>query len=170
MKMKIRMMTMTININFDKVVHSTVMKGESPEETNDLSEMLKEATTYITSFKWCQGIKDTYLGLGYPGILGVFLFNIIPINENVDEWIWIVVGDLPTAYISAYGFPNPATALDGYIGEMMKWVNAIKNKDDISELIPVNVPPTLEWATELESRLLFLKENILVDYEDDLKE
>jgi hypothetical protein len=160
-----------IRINFKKVTPSTQIEGDDAKETMELKEMFEEASNYIKSFKWCKEIIDSYMGIGIAGIVGIFLFKIIPSNENVDEWIWIIVGDIPPAYISAFGFPNPATALDGYIGAMREWVTAIKEGKDVSKLIPVNVPPILEWAKKLETRLEFLYEEILKEYYlDDLKE
>jgi len=38
----------------------------------------------------------------------------------------------------------------------------------VADLYPVNVPPTLEWAEQLEGRVRFLEEEILKDYMDDL--
>lgn len=159
-----------IKIDLSKVISTSQMQGEDQEEKNDLFEAFKQATEYITSFSWCKNIKETYLGIGYPGIICIFLFRIQPTKENVDEWNWVIVGDLPPAYISAYGFPNPATALDGYIGAMSDWVEAVKAGKDVSKLIPVNVPATIEWAEELDKRLKFLRDEILSDYEEDLTE
>jgi hypothetical protein len=159
-----------IKVNLSKVVPTSQMRGEDQEETNELNEMLEKAIDYITAFVWCDKVEESYLGIGYPGIIGIFLFKIKPAKEHVDEWNWIVVGDLPSAYISAYGFPNPATALDGYIGAMTDWVEAAKAGKDVSKLIPVNVPPTPEWARKLETRLKFLYDEILSAYEEDLKE
>jgi hypothetical protein len=40
----------------------------------------------------------------------VFLFEIIPSREDVDDKVWLIVGDLPPAYITAEDAPNPAAA------------------------------------------------------------
>lgn len=89
-------------------------------------------------------------------------------NADVDEWIWIVVGDLPPAYITCEESPNPASALDAYIGAMGEWVNAAKKRISTNGLIPVNVTPTLENAEALQKRLAFLDERILSQYRSDL--
>ncbi len=44
---------------------------------------------------------------------------------------------------------------------MGKWVTAVRNGGDVTELIPVNVPPRLEYAEMLASRLNFIKESLL---------
>ncbi len=80
-----------------------------------------------------------------------------------------VVGDLPPAYITTEDAPNPATALDGYIGAMDDWVKAAKAGQSVADLIPVNVSPTVENAKRLESRLRFLDKEVLAHCAEDLK-
>jgi hypothetical protein len=88
---------------------------------------------------------------------------------EVDQWIWVIVGDLPPAYLTTDECPNPATALDGYIGAMLEWVDAAQKGKSVAELIPVNVPATKKHAKMLKTRLEFLDERILSEYQDDLK-
>src|SRR5262245_5316843 len=73
-------------------------------------------------------------------------------------------------YITTDQCPNPASALDGYIGAMQEWVDAAKGGGSVEKLIPVNVDATPEHAKELESRLHFLQDEILSAYVDNLKE
>jgi hypothetical protein len=64
--------------------------------------------------------------------------------------------------------PNPASALDAYIGGMQSWVDAVRSGGSVDDRIPVNVPPTAEYADLLDRRLKFLDEKILPDYSQDL--
>lgn len=159
---------MNPNIDFNKVTDIDMMKGETNEETRELISMASEARTYLESFPWCKSIIKVYFGIGYPGIVAVFLFNIVPSKQNVDEWIWVIVGDIPPAYIVVDDAPNPASALDAYIGEMSLWVNAIKQHKPVDRLIPVDAAPILENANDLETRLSFIDEEILTNYKEDL--
>jgi hypothetical protein len=59
--------------------------------------------------------------------------------------------------------------LDGYIGAMSEWVDAASKGMSVAELIPVNVPATIENAELLRKRLDFLDQRVLVDYQEDLK-
>lgn len=79
------------------------------------------------------------------------------------------MGDLPSAYLTTDDCPNPATALDGYIGAMQEWVDAAQKGRSVAELIPVNVPATKEKASMLKTLLDFLDERILSEYQEDLK-
>jgi hypothetical protein len=156
-------------IDFSKVIPESKITGDDQEEAIELSNMLREAKAYILSFDWCRDIEEAYLGIGFSGIISIFLFKLCPAKAKVDEWLWVVVGDVPPAYISVINAPNPATALDAYIGAMEDWVKAVRAGDSVDSLIPVNVPPNLEWANKLESRLKFLDSKILTMYKDDLK-
>lgn len=161
---------MDVQVDLSKVVPANQIRGEDDEETVQLNEMLREATLYITSFTWCSEIKESYMGIGIGKVVAVFLFRIQPARVDVDEWVWVIVGDIPPAYITAENAPNPATALDGYIGAMQKWIEAVKQRKPVEDLIPVNIPPTPEWAEALERRLKFFDEKILINYQEDLKE
>lgn len=155
-------------VDLSKVVPTATMTGEAEDETGLLREMRDEAVRYVTSFGWCRLIVDSYFGLGVGGVVAVFLFRIEP-GEDVDEWVWVIVGDVPPAYITVEDAPNPATALDAYIGAMQEWVDAARAGGSVADLIPVNVPPTVENAERLGRRLRFIDEEILSQYADDLE-
>ncbi len=132
--------------------------------------MLAEALSEITFYNWCGAVYESYVGIYYEGIVGVFLFKIQPLRDGVDEWVWVVVGDLPPLYITCEDCPNAACALDGYIGAMQEWVEAAEKGAPVEKLAPVNVPANPENANKLKSRLLMLDEKILSFYQDDLGE
>jgi hypothetical protein len=73
----------------------------------------------------------------------------------------VVVGDLPPAYLSSEYAKSPKDALDGYMGEMLAWVEAVEKGEPTDELIPNNGAPTLANAKTLRSRLEFLGREIL---------
>jgi len=98
------------------------------------------------------------------------LTRIEPARDGIDEWVWVIVGDVPPAYITAEDAPNPACALDGYIGAMDGWVRAVLTGGSVDGLIPVNVSPSPENAKRLEARLRFLDGEILARYKNDLSQ
>ena len=135
-------------------------KGDSKRDTKLCRELFNAATGYITSFKWCASVLETYVGYCVGGIVALVLFHIEPAQPNVDEWIWVIVGDLPYAYI-APASPDPRDALEDYIDQMSRWVEAVHSGRPVDDLIPVNVPPTRDWAEALASRLAFLRERLV---------
>jgi hypothetical protein len=130
-------------------------------------KMHERAEKYLSRHTWCGGIKSSYMGMFYPDIVTIFLFQIIPLEKS-EEWVWVIVGDLPSAYIASDDCQTPAAALDGYIGEAQEWVNAVEIGASIDNLIPINVPPTKEYAVKLKRRLEFLDEHILSAHKDEL--
>ena len=110
------------NVDFGKVEPASQMKGDSEHDTELLKQMLKEAQAYLSAFDWCEAIRESHFGLGVGGVVAVFLFRIIPSREGVDEWLWVVVGDLPPAYLVTDENPTPVSALEAYAEEMKAWL------------------------------------------------
>jgi hypothetical protein len=156
-------------IDFSKLIPVGAMVGEDEEETSQLRALYETARRYIESFRWAGQIEAAHFGLGVADIVGVFLFEFIPVNKSVDSLLWVVVGDIPSAYLVVDESKNPAQALDSYIFEMNEWVDAAQAGKSTNELIPVNVKPTIENAKKLRGRLEFLKKEILEYYKDDLQ-
>ena len=143
------------------VVPILAMVGEDDAETQKLRSMESVARDFITDFDWCGGIREFYFGAGIGGVFAVFLAHIRPNQSSVDEYLWIVVGDMPSAYLVTDDCPNPKEALEGYIWEMRKWVALAKEGRTSNDVIPVNVPATPDWAETLEIRLDALAQKII---------
>lgn len=143
--------------------------GSKDQDANDIAQMHAQARAFIEYFTWCESVTEEYVGFVFPGVVAVFLFRIRPARQGVDEWVWVIAGDLPMAYITCESSPNPATALDAYIGAMQEWVDAASSGASTDELIPVDVEPTKENAERLRVRLRYLDEKILAGYQEDLK-
>lgn len=156
---------MTSNIDFSKVVSFSDL---TPAMQEEIAPWLDEASSYISGFKWCGGVERAFLGLFYHGILAVFLFRITPAIDGVDVWLWVVVGDLPPAYLVCDECPNPACALDGYVAEMRKWAVAANKGETVERLIPVDVQPTQENAQMLAARLDYIEKRLLMNLHDDI--
>ena len=148
-------------IDYSKLTEIEAMPGEDDDETQERRALYAKARSFIGSFKWCAGIKKAYFGLGAANIVAIFLFELIPVRESVDSLLWIVVGDIPPAYIVTDDAPNPERALAAYISLMREWIRAAKLGKSVKNLIPVDAPPTAENANDLERRLEFLEEEIL---------
>lgn len=84
--------------------------------------------------------------------------------------MWVIVGDLPPLYISTEDAPNPASALDGYLGAMQRWVDFSLNGKIDQKCPPVRAEPTKEHGEMLKRRIKFIDEEILSAYREDLDE
>jgi hypothetical protein len=156
-------------LDFGKVVPEADLAGDDPVDTEGLRALARDARAFLQSFSWCGSVAEGYFGLGVGNLVGVFLYRIVPAAPAADEWLWVVVGDIPPAYLTIDSAPNPACALDAYIGAMQEWVEAARSGKPTDGLIPVNVAPTPENASRLESRLQFLDREVLASYGSDLQ-
>lgn len=128
---------------------------------NEDIALAQKATQFLTSFRWCAGVRESYLAFDSGYIIGVFLFRIEPRLLGVDEILWVVVGDGPPAFLVCDNAPDWHSALQCYVREMRRWVNAVLAGDELEGIIPVNVSPTLEHAEMLSSRLGFIQDHFI---------
>jgi hypothetical protein len=138
-----------------------LIEGEDAIDTSLLREMAANARDFICANEWCEHLDSQYLAFGVGGVVAVFLVQITPASEDVDACLWVIVGDLPPAYIVVDDNPTATDAVDAYCSEMEAWVEAVRNGESVDELIPVNASPTPEYAEQLSGRLAYLRSAIL---------
>ena len=137
------------------------ISGDSKKDTLLLKQMAVEARDFLLSFKWCKRVRRSWFGWGVGSICAVFFFEIDPTSNKIDNWLWVVVGDLPPAYLVVDSSPTPLAALTNYVDLMQEWVDAVNKKRTIEDCIPVNVPATREYADLLQRRLDFIRKEFL---------
>jgi hypothetical protein len=123
--------------------------------------MLRDAEEYIKSFEWCPPIKEMYLGCGVGAVVAVFLFKFAATISGKDDNLWIIEGDLPSAYLVTDDAPDPASALNVYCDIMDEWAQAVVNGSSLEDLFPVTAPATVENACMLLSRTKFVREQVI---------
>lgn len=155
---------MSSDINFDSLTPIDSIRGEDDQETREFKELHGAARHYIESFRWHGQIKSEYFGIGVAYIMAVFLFELAPAQPSVDRFLWVIVGDIPPAYLVTDDAPEPIYALRAYIALMREWAETVKAGKSIKDLIPVNAAPTIENAADLESRLVFLEEHVVPQF------
>ncbi len=151
---------MSTHVDMRTVQATVEMAGEDEKETELLRAALVEARGYLEGFEWCRGIDEEYFGLGVGGVVAVFLFRIEP-AEGADEWLWVVCGDLPSAYLVTDRASTPTRALEVYCELMKGWVDAVRGGSPLDEVFPVAIPPTEDAARALEKRVAFLREEVI---------
>ena len=137
------------------------MKGEDPDETTRLQADYRDARAFMLSRKWCVGLGEVYFGLGLGGVASVFVVEIDPQPTGVDRWLWVIVGDIPPAYLVLDECNTPVEALETYISLMREWVDLARIGQVSEEVIPVNIAAIPANAEMLEVRLNALAQNIL---------
>ncbi len=138
------------------------MRGDDEEDMALLTKLKQLATNYVLSFPWCVSILDIYFGDGVGGIVAVFLFHIVPARPRVDEWLWVVVGDLPSAYFVTDDLKSPYEVLEAYIEHRERWIrHAAVGEPAPHDVMSTGVPSSPYWASELSGRMKFLREQVL---------
>jgi len=127
----------------------------------EVIKLYDEAEKYISDFHWCEKIinADLYFNLGE--VLCIFLFEIDNTASDEDNLLWVVVGDIPPAYLDIYGTENTKAVLLNYMALAKDWVNAVRNGKSVEDCYPFDTEPTLEMADILATRIDFIKTNLM---------
>lgn len=135
--------------------------GGDNEDTNLLHEMAVTARNYICSFSWCPPILAMYLGHGIGGVVAIFLAKFEQKISGTDDCLWIIVGDLPSAYIVVEPCDSCREALERYCRLMDDWINEVLSFGDFQNVYPIDAPRSLENAELLRRRLDFIRREII---------
>jgi hypothetical protein len=127
----------------------------------EVRQFADEARAFVASHDWCARVTDVRLAWACAGVLGVFQVQLEPSRPGVDQRLWVVVGDLPTAYLVQDDASTWREALGAYVTEMSRWVDAVNQGDPLDDVIPVPIEPTQEHAKMLADRLAFIEQSIL---------
>jgi hypothetical protein len=127
----------------------------------EVADLAQQASAFLLSKAWCRSITSVHLAWAVAGVVGVFQLKLVAARNDIDDTLWVVVGDLPPAYLVRDESPSWREALENYVYEMRKWVNAVRKGEPLTDVIPVNVEPTAAWADELDGRLSFISDRIL---------
>ncbi|MCO5166131.1 MAG: hypothetical protein M9894_07160 [Planctomycetes bacterium] len=120
--------------------------------------MARRADAFLRAQRWCGSVADLRLGAGVGGVVAAFLARVEPARgHRVDEWLWVVVGDLPTVYLVLDESPTPAEALQTYCELMEDWVRAVRTGAPLDDVYPVAAPATPENAAALARRIEHLR-------------
>ena len=147
-------------INKQRYQRTSEIIGDE-EDMAELRELAAEAVAYIRAFSWCPPIKDAYLAFGIGGIVGVFFVEFLSKINGTDDRLWVVVGDLPSAYLVVESEDDEKQALERYCELMGQWVSAVRSNADLSQVFPVPVSPTVEHAEMLRGRIEMLRVEII---------
>jgi hypothetical protein len=154
------------NVPVQGVVPLSQMVGVDEEDNRLLQVMATGAQGYIRCFPWCKQIREVYFGDGYGGTVAVFLVRIEPSRPGIDEWLWVVFGDVPPAYLVTDLSRTPSQALEVYVGEVSKWVELAKQSQSSPHVIPVYLPATPETAADVENRLKILRDVVIPGFRE----
>jgi hypothetical protein len=155
-------------IAFD-LVPSAQIEDDDDTDTALLRAMALDAEAYISSFQWCDAVCDSFFGGGVGGIFAIFLLRIRPGRPDVDDWIWVTVGDAPPAYLPITDCTSVANAFRLYVRGMTHWIHLAREgrTEEEKYVPPVDLPLTNESADWLERKVQLLTLLIQPLFEDD---
>ena len=149
-----------VMVDLNRLVPVAQMRGEDAEESVELKAMYERARAYLSAHHWCQSIAEAHLGFGVGGVTAIFLFR-VKLNTGIDEWLWAVEGDLPSAYMVTDQASTADAALRVYADLMQEWTDAVRKGKDLDDVFPVDAPADEEHADLLDSRIKFLRSDII---------
>jgi hypothetical protein len=134
------------------------------EESVEMPLLYGEAKAFLHSHNWCKKVIKVWYeeDLSILDKLGVFLFEIEPINDEVDSYIWVIVGDLPAVYLDA-SVQTGKEALKTYCDLMEEWADNVLQCTPLEESYPVEAKPNRENAEHLKKRTAFIRRELLIE-------
>lgn len=158
---------MDIEIDADGLQEESKIKGDDAEDTALLREMAAEAREYVEDFEWCPAVVSVHLAFGVGGIVAVFLVQFEEAIEGADDALWVIVGDLPSAYVVVEPGDDGKQALGRYCELMEDWSFNVLKGLSLEECFPVAAEATHEHAEMLRERIAFIHTEILETPEDE---
>jgi hypothetical protein len=143
------------------------------ENSAAYEQLAADARRFLLAQGWCPGVRCVYFAEGFEHV-AVFYCELVTSPGNPTD-CWVVIGDLPPAYLSTELCKTAIEALIGYVTEMLNVVDAFEKGDDVSELIPLLTKDTflpLELTPDvmymLADRLRFILTRVLPLFPDEL--
>ncbi len=130
-----------------------------------MDPVTQEALDYIASFNWVNAIESFDIAYLIDGVIALVRVKISSELAAVDRCLWVVAGDLPSAYFVQDNAHTPNAALSIYCELMADWIGAVRNGSDLSEVYPVEASPTIENAEALETRIRFIRSRVIAELE-----
>jgi len=137
--------------------------SDDPDERAYLQTQKRRCVEYISSHAWCSAVLSARLGLGVGGVVAVFLVEIDG-APSVDDWLWVITGDFPSAYVVIDETFDAVDALATYCDIMQSWAEAVMTDDASAETFPVDAPRTKDNASDLLHRIKTLREVIIPEF------
>ena len=132
----------------------------------EVVRMHNEAKEYLNSFRWCKRIEKSSLYYNLGSKICLFLVKIQNSDSVEDNYLWVIVGDLPPMYLDTQAGDTIKEILVSYADLAEDWIRHVKDNKSLDDCYPFNAAPTLEMADLLERRVSIIKNSIVPDIED----
>lgn len=149
------------------------ISAENFESPEDVRALALEARSYLLAHEWVYQIESGSVAWGFSK-MSIFHFYVR--SSMGPMTTWVIVGEVPPAYIDTAYCANAYEALSGYLAELQMWVRAGRKGASVDRLIPVRnrstlelLQPTKEIVDDLDLRIKFIADKILNGRKDELE-
>ena len=150
---------MTYPINYNQITSKT-------EFYRELVKVHDEAIAYMMGFAWCKKIISSYVYINLGTTLCIFLFKIENSASSDDDYLWVIVGDIPPMYLDIHGPKTTKQVLEDYVHLAEGWIDNVKTGKSVKNCYPFIAEPTVEMAEMLEKRKSFMKDTLIDNIDD----
>lgn len=96
------------DLDFSKLTTLDAYRATDEEGAELVNQMRHRAEVFIKTFRWCGEITSCHVGnAAVGGVVGVFLLQIAPTSADMEDWLWVVVGDLTPRWVSGSSHRRP---------------------------------------------------------------
>src|SRR4051812_4095173 len=89
--------------------------NESTEFYSEVLPLVASAQDYLSQHHWCDKINHGWLFTNIGYAVCIFLFDIENSEGNDDHLLWVLVGDMPSMYLSAYNTHSTENVIETYV-------------------------------------------------------
>ena len=133
---------------------------------SEAKEMDQKAVLYIKDFGWCREVKESTLYLNLGSTLCIFLMEIDNAASDEDNFLWIMVGDIPSMHLDVYGTKTTIEVLDRYNALARDWIFNVQHGLSVDDCYPFDTESTIEMADMLKKRVDFIEKTIIPNIDE----
>ncbi len=126
----------------------------------------QEATAYLESFSWCNGINRSHLYTNLGSVFCIFLLDIDNSASTKDNLLWVVVGDIPPMYLDTFGPRTTVEVVEDYVRLAEDWIGQVKIDGSLDKCYPFKANPTVQMAELLEGKISFMKNTLVANIDN----
>jgi hypothetical protein len=133
---------------------------------DEVVPLIKESKEYLLSHKWCKSINKGWLFINIGYAVNVFLYNIENEQSPEDDFLWVIVGDLPPIFLDTHNVKSTKEAVQMYVDLADDWVDHVESRQSLDECFPFDVTSTSELVGRFKERVRLLQNSILPNIPD----
>ena len=133
---------------------------------DEVVSLIKESKEYLGRQKWCKSIQRGWLFTNIGYAVNIYLYEIENEQSPEDNFLWIMVGDLPPIYLDTYNVKSTKEVIEIYVDLANDWIQHARTGQSLDECFPFEAANSHQLITMLESRTRRLQNEILPNITD----